>query len=210
VWVSGGREAWAADARKPHPHQGVIAHFDGEPPRVELNAQEQQRFLKGEPIRKQILRGAGGGRGVAIFRVNAPAEVVWSVIRDYPSYPRWIDSVDKCEIYKRDGDDIYVRFVVSSWGVDVEYFIKHTFRPNLGWATWTLDYARESDLEDSVGFWRVTPLPSNPGHSRVTYSIDMSLRGWVPGFLKRVIVNKGLEEATEWVKVQAEKRYRPS
>ena len=37
-------------------------------------------------------------------------------------------------------------------GVSLEYFIDHTYAPRLGVLTWTLDYARLSDLIDSVGY----------------------------------------------------------
>jgi hypothetical protein len=51
----------------------------------------------------------------------------------------------------------------------------------------------------------VYETPEHPGMSQVEYSVSLSL-GWVPGFIKNLIVDKGLEEATVWVRVQSEKR----
>ena len=39
---------------------------------------------------KQVREGSGG-RGVAIFDVDASPEVVWSVITSFSSYPKWIE-----------------------------------------------------------------------------------------------------------------------
>ena len=72
--------------------------------------------------------------------------------------------------------------------------------------TWTLDYDKLRDLDESVGYWAVLPHPSQPEQSRVFYSIDMKTRGWTPDFIRRRVAREGLEEATGWVKTESEKR----
>ncbi len=195
--------AEAADPTKPHPHQGLLAPYPKSPPPTHFTAEEQQALAAGEAVHKQT-QGETGGRGLAVFRVNAPPETVWIVIQDFASYPLWIDEVEKCEIYRRNGSQIFVRFVLKAVGMEIEYFIHHDYHPEAGWGTWTLDYTRESDLSDSVGFWRVTEVA--PGVSQVEYSVDLKISGWVPGFVRNIIVDNGLEDATEWVKEQAERR----
>ena len=44
--------------------------------------------------------------------------------------------------------------------------------------TFHLDYSRRSDLDDSVGYWYVEPTGRTT--SRVFYSCECKLRGWVP------------------------------
>jgi len=198
----------AADASKPHPHRGTIAPFVGAPAKTDLNADELAKFLADKPVLKQT-SGEKGGQGVAIFRVNAPVETVWSVILDYQKYPKWIGDLDETEIYRRSDGLLFVRFKTAVMGVEVEWFIRHTLNTDKGYVTWTLDYDRESDLEDSVGYWRVTPSKKNPEVTRVEYSVNLQLRGWVPGFIKKILVDQGLEDATSWVKLQSESRHRP-
>jgi len=53
----------------------------------------------------------------------------------------------------------------------------------------------------------VTPARKNPNICRVEYSVNLRLQGWVPGFLKKILVDQGLEDATRWVKVQSEARF---
>ncbi len=193
----------AADAGSPHPHQGVLASYPQPPPPVALSAEQEATFLSGAPVYTQV-EGAQGGRGVAVFLVEAPPEVVWTTIRSFGSYPAWIDGVSTCEIYKQEGEHTFVHFVIGKLGINIEYFIDHTFRESEGWATWTLDYSRESDLDDSVGMWRVSPLPGDPSKSRVEYSVDLQVSGWVPGFVREMLVDRGIRDATSWVKIQAE------
>ena len=196
--------SFAADANKPHPHQGAIAAYAQPPVPVTLSAEQEKQFLSGTPVYTQI-EGDKGGRGVAVFLVNAPPANVWSTIRSFASYPAWIDGVTTCEIYKTEGDHVYVRFELSKMGMGIEYFIDHTAPAGADWVTWTLDYGRESDLDDSVGMWRVTPLPDDPSKSRVEYSVDLQVSGWVPGFVREMLVDRGIRDATTWVKVQTEK-----
>lgn len=197
--------ALAADAAKPHEHRGLLKPYPKAPPPLVLTPAEQAKLMGGAPVMRQT-EGEAGGRGLAVFLVNAPADVVWKTIKDFPSYPRFIPEVKKCEVYKSEGRRIDVYFVLKSYGVGVDYFIRHDFDDAARIGTWTLDYDRQSDLDDSVGFWRVMPIEGDPARSRVEYSVDIKLKGWVPGFVRGILVDNGVKQATTWVKVQSEKR----
>lgn len=203
--AAGPGDVQAADATAPHPHTGMLKPYPKPPIPTRLTPADEAALAQGKPVYKQT-EGAAGGRGVAVFRVNAPAATVWSTISDFPKYPQYIDAVESCEVYKREGNAIFVRFVLRSMGVSVEYFIEHDYRRADTWGTWTLDYSRESDLSDSVGSWLVREI--SPGVSQVEYSIDLKVSGWVPGFVRNILVDNGLEEATQWVKVQSETEVR--
>ena len=88
---------------------------------------------------------------------------------------------------------------------EYEYFIKHDFHIEDGYATWTLDYTMESDIEDSVGSWTVVPHEEKPGWSTFYYTVDMRLRGWMPGFIRDFLSTKGMKNATEWIKRESER-----
>jgi Polyketide cyclase / dehydrase and lipid transport. len=206
--VAGLLQAAQTQAPLRHEHNGIIPPYEDTPPRVLPTASEQVRLEQGDPVYKRI-ETEGGDRVIAIFRVNAPPEIIWSVIADFASYPEWIDALAEAEVYKRDGDDIYVRFRVEHWlAGSYTYYIRHHYPlMKTGWGTWTLDYSRVSELDDSVGFWRVTPVPGTPTVSDVTYSADVRLKGWLPGFMRNRIVKQGIQEATSWVKIQSEARF---
>jgi hypothetical protein len=195
--------ALAADATKPHDHQGKIAAFAGAPPAVKLTTDDVAALGRGEAVLKQV-ESANGGRGVAVMDVHAPVGVVWSRITNFAMYPRWVDNVAVCENYRDDGTDIYTRFVLDPLGMNVEYFIHHVYKPQQGYLTWTLDYSRLSDLDDSVGYWRVSPISTDPPVTRVEYSVQILFKGWIPGFVADMIAQHGLANATAWVKKQSE------
>jgi hypothetical protein len=198
--------ALAADPAAPHAHHGIVASYNGAPPAVPLAADDATRLAAGELVLKQVRTG-NGGHGVAFMDISAAPAAIWSRIVNYGKYPEWVDNVKACEVYRRDGANIYTRFVLDPMGMNVEYFIKHTYNPTAGWLTWTLDYDRLSDLDDSVGYWRVTALPAaanGVARSRLEYSVDIRFTGWIPGFAQDMISKHGLTNAVTWVKQRSE------
>lgn len=197
----------AGEALEPHPHQGKVTPFGVPPDSFPLQPDELALLAAGKAVRK-TLRGDAGGRGLAVMDVDAPPEVVWSVITDYPAYPRMVENVRETQVYERRGEHIKARFVISGGGISIEYFVDHTYRPQSGYMTWTLDYSRKSEMDDSVGFWRVTPHPDKPGQSRIFYSIEIRAGWWVPSFIEDMLAKDGLVKSTSWVKREAEARHK--
>jgi ribosome-associated toxin RatA of RatAB toxin-antitoxin module len=193
--------ALAADPNLPHEHQGVIAAYKGAPPAISLSETDLATLTAGQQVQKQFQVG-NGGRAAAIMDIAASTDKVWSKILSFSSYPSWVENVSACEVYKTEGSNIYARFLLSVMGMSVEYYIKHTLNKAAGYMTWTLDYSRQSDLDDSVGFWRVTALSS--AKTRVEYSVEIRFKSWIPGFVADMIRSQGLTSATSWVKKQSE------
>ena len=195
--------ATAADRNSPHPHKGISERFSNPSPTA-LTADEVATLAAGKAVRRQVRTGSKV-RGIAIMDIDAPAEKIWEVIVDYNGYSNWIDNLDRTQIYGGDKASGYlVEFEVSVLGLDVIYFIDHDFYPAKGYLSWQLDYSKQSDVDDSTGYWLVYPSPSKPGASRLEYSVDLRLKGWVPGIVENMLANKGLTLATAWVKKQAE------
>ncbi|MFZ9885973.1 MAG: SRPBCC family protein [Myxococcota bacterium] len=199
--------AIAGEDLEPHPHQGKVKPFGVPPDSFPLQPDEVALLAAGKAVRK-TLRGDAGGRGLAVMDVAAPPAVVWSIITDYPSYPRMVENVRETQVYERRGEHIKARFVISGGGVSIEYFVDHIYRPEAGYMTWTLDYTRKSEMDDSVGFWRVAPHPDKPGHSRIFYSIEIRAGWWVPSFIEDMLAKDGLVKSTSWVKREAEARHK--
>jgi len=193
--------AFAADPNQPHNNQGIVAPYHGAPPKITLSADDEAKLASGQQVQKQGQTG-NGGHAVAFMNINATTDKVWSKIMSFSSYPSFVDNVTSCTVYKQEGSFYYVDFVLSVMGIGVEYYIKHDYQKAQGYMTWTLDYSRLSDLDDSVGYWRVTAL--SPTQTRVEYSVDIRFKGWIPGFVQDMISTKGLTTATSWVKKQSE------
>ena len=198
--------SFAADDSQPHPHTGVLKPYPNTPNIPTLTANDLAKLADGKSVQKQFKEsGASGGRGLAVQDVHASPEEIWSRIMALENYTQWVSNVSECEVYETTGRHTKARFVLSATVMSVEYFIDHTFYPERNYLTWTLDYSKESDLDDSVGFWYVQPLKEKPGWSRLYYSVDVKLKGWVPGFIQKQITKSGLNKATAWVKLESEK-----
>jgi ribosome-associated toxin RatA of RatAB toxin-antitoxin module len=195
--------SFAADPNVPHPHQGVAKQFKN-PKKTTLSSAEEAIISSGKSYKKQVQEGTGG-RGIAIMDISASQEVVWKTITNFQKYPNWIDELSECEIYKNSANNLYARFVISAMMIKVEYFIKHDLHKSDGYLTWTLDYSRESDLDDSTGYWLIYPSPADPSKTRVEYSVDVRIKGWIPSFIEDMLADQGLEDATKWVKRESEK-----
>ena len=110
--------------------------------------------------------------------VDASQEKVWNIITNYKKYPTYIPELKTTENYSVSPDNIYTKFILSSMMMTVEYYVKHNLFKEEGYVTWTLDYTKESDLDDSTGCWFLY-YPDNPGQTGVEYTIDVRISGWV-------------------------------
>ena len=198
-------EAQAADAGAAHPHQGKAKKFSNPTPST-LTADETAKLLSGGAVRKQVKYADAGGRGISIMDVSATPDQIWAVILDFGSYPKWIDQLSSCKVLSKSGQHIFVEFQLKVLGMGVQYWIDHTYNKEKGTLTWQLDYSKQSDLDDSTGYWLVYPAPDHPGFTRVEYTVDIRVSGWVPSAIEDMLAKKGLEQATGWVKKQAEAR----
>ena len=134
----------------------------------------------------------------------ASPKTVWQVITSFQNYPEWIQEISETEIYVSEGRNIYVDFIISVYLIDIQYFIKHDYQPEKGSMTWTLDYNRKSDLDDSAGYWLVYPSPTDTEKTRVEYSVDLRIGPGIPDYIETILADKGIQNASQWVKKVAE------
>ena len=149
--------------------------------------------------------------------IDAPPDVVWGRILDYDNYSKMVPKTVESKNYdvvdvtptKKDPLEqiIYTRMKVGFPVLKLEFFIKHLYYPSLNSLTWTLDYTKNSDFNDSCGYWYVIPHPDNEEKTRVYYSVEVSMFDWVPKFVVEFMSTKALTDATGWVKKYSELEY---
>ena len=141
---------------------------------------------------------------MAIQYVKATESKVWDTILDYDQYPQRVSNVKSCEVYKRSGDQISVELISSIMGFSVGVYTVNTVKKSEGYMAWTLDYTRESDAYDMIGYWRVEQIQETPPLTKLEYSTEVQLRG-VPGFVASYLSQGALKDGTQWVKTYSER-----
>ena len=203
--------ARGADANSPHPHQGLLAKYTRKAPAaygLTLGGVNEEELRSGKPLMRLVKLPGGFKRAASIQDVPAPPEVVWRVIMDLENYPRMVEGVQECQIYRRKKSatgkqEVWARYKVTGGPFRMEYFMHHKYEPKKSAMTFHLDYDRLSDFADTVGYWYVEKL--SDGWSRVYYSTDSTLPGWIPAFAKEQLVGLALKRSTGWVDEQCRK-----
>ena len=164
----------------------------------------------------QVMSG-DSGRGLVVQDVDAPTEIVWDRILDYDNYANMVPKTVESKNYKVVEHkptkannflerEIYTRMKVGFPMLKLEFFVRHFLHiQHHKSLTWTLDYAKESDFDDSCGYWYCIPHPDDPvGRTRLYYSVQVSMFDWVPAFVVDFMSKKALTDATAWVKKYSE------
>jgi len=200
-----------------HPHNGKVTPFEPGDPKVPLDKAALKILESSKPYKTQIDSGAGG-RGLVVQDVHAPTDVVWGRILDYNNYSKMVPKTPESKNYevkklnpsKKDplAEIIFTRMKVGLPMLKLEFFIRHLYYPSLNSLTWTLDYTKKSDFDDSCGYWYIIPHPDKPkAWTRVYYSVEVSMFDWIPKFALDFISAKALVDATAWVKKFSELEY---
>jgi len=209
--------AHASNFNKPHSHTGKVEPFKPGDPNIKLDGSATSILKSGKPYQTQILSGDAGGRGLVVQDVDAPTHIVWDRILDYDNYanmvPKTLDSKNYKVVPHKPTKannflekEIYTRMKVGFPMIKLEFFVRHFLHIKEHKSlTWTLDYTKESDFDDSCGFWYIIPHPDDPeGRTRLYYSVQVGMFDWVPKFAVDFMSSKALTDATAWVKKYSE------
>jgi hypothetical protein len=190
-----------------------VTPFSPGDPKVNLDKEALKILELGKPYQTQIQSGASG-RGLVVQDIHAPTDIVWGRILDYDHYADMVPKTSESKNYdvqNKGGKDhrqtIFTKMKVGFPMVKLQFFVKHEYYPNLNSLTWTLDYGKKSDFDDSCGYWYVIPHPTKKNWTRVYYSVEVSLFDWIPKFVVQFMSKQALTEATGWVQKFSELEY---
>merc|ERR1712176_1126192 len=188
----------AATESEPHFHAGKLTQYEIGPPSVLLSTSDEAKLRSGKPVMQAVETDVSGSRRLLMVQdIRAPANVVMSRIMDLEKYDQMVDGVDSCVNYvsTQEGGRQVVKstYDISVLHMKFKYFMKHTYDPGERCMVFHLDYDKRSDIDDSVGYWYV--LPTGRAASRVFYSCECKLRGWVPAPVYSLMTKEALKKA---------------
>jgi len=206
----------ASNFNKPHTHTGKVEPFQPGDPKVKLDGKALGILKAGKPYQTQV-QTKDSGRGLVVQDVDAPTSIVWDRILDYDNYSNMVPKTVESKNYKIIPHkptkannflekEIFTRMKVGFPMLKLEFFVRHfIYIQHHKSLTWTLDYTKESDFDDSCGYWFILPHPDDPEErTRLYYSVQVSMFDWVPKFVVDFMSSKALTDATAWVKKYSE------
>jgi len=206
--------AHAADGSQPHFHSGKLTPYRIGPPSVLLSSKDEARLRSGHPVVQTLVSEDGQSRRmIMVADIPVPSSIVLGRIMDLNNYDRMVSGVDRCVTYASNEAGSGVQTVRSEYEISAlhmkyKYYVEHTYDPSQNCMVFQLDYSRRSDLDDTVGYWFVDT--TGRSSSRVFYSCECKLRGWVPGPVYSMLTKEAIKKATVWVSEESLKEWRRS
>lgn len=199
----------AATESQRHYHNGKLRKYDIGAPSLLLSDADEAKLKAGQSVMQALESADGSRRMISVQDIKAPAEVVMGRIVDFEKYDQMVQGVDSCVNYvseERDGLRVMKsKYSIHAAHLKMTYYMEHRYDPAQHCMVFHLDYDRQSDLDDSVGYWYAQPR--GPAECRVFYSTECKLRGWVPGPVYSILTKKALGQATTWVSAEALKEW---
>lgn len=132
-------------------------------------------------------------------RVAAPADVIFDVITDLPSYPEWTDGVEEVEVLSTDdeGRPRTARFRVDARVVEVTYTLVYEYEDmRMSWSLVEGDMISQLD-----GAYELTDLGDE---IEVRYTIEADVDMPLPGFMKKRAAKQILDQGLRGLRQRAE------
>lgn len=119
---------------------------------------------------------------------DVPADKFYKAVIDYKSYPNFVDGVKSVDVQNESADGATVKLSLSIIK-EISYTIKLTHKPNqeVSWSFVSGDLMKVNN-----GRWTIKDLGNNK--SEVTYSLEVELKGFMPGLgmIEKTLVNTNL------------------
>jgi ribosome-associated toxin RatA of RatAB toxin-antitoxin module len=129
---------------------------------------------------------------------DATPEACFAAIAGFAAYPEWSSNVESVDVLEQDAESTVVEFRVDAKVRKVRYVLRYFFeRPTRVW--W--EYV-EGDVKSVEGEYRFEPL--DEARTRMTYRLTMDPGTFLPGPIKKVLVNSVMRGSVEDLKRHVE------
>jgi ribosome-associated toxin RatA of RatAB toxin-antitoxin module len=132
------------------------------------------------------------------LEAEATPEACFAAVRDFGAYTQWSSNVQAVTVLEQDDDGAVVEFHVDAKVRKVRYVLRYHFEPpeRVWW-----EYV-EGDVKSVEGEYRFEPV--GDGRTRMTYRLTMDPGTFLPGPIKKVLVNVVMRGSVEDLKRHVE------
>ena len=116
------------------------------------------------------------------MRIDAPLEVIWSVLTDFERYPEWARDLKEAAVLERDdeGRAIAVRFRAAAMGRSTSYVLRYEWDDAPARLPWELIEGDIMRVLDGA-----YEFAERDGGTDITYHLRVDLAVPLPAFVKR-------------------------
>lgn len=174
-----------------------------------LSPADWQALLAGEIVTSEsadATTSTGATRRVSAAGLvaTAPAEI-WSVLTDWPSYPRFMPNTVETAVRKREPRRAWLSQHLRVFWADVRYGVVWELDPEAGRVRFALDPGVPSDIAATEGVWQLAPLPGEGG-TLLRYEAHVDTGMAVPDFVQSALTRRSLPNLVRAVREEAERR----
>jgi ribosome-associated toxin RatA of RatAB toxin-antitoxin module len=140
----------------------------------------------------------GASTAEQTMEAAATPEACFAAVTDFGSYCDWSSNVKSVAVLESDDDGAVVEFYVDAKVKKVRYVLRYHFEPpsRVWW-----EYV-EGDIKSVEGEYRFEP--AGDGRTRMTYRLTMDPGAFLPGPVKKVLVNSVMKDSVEDLKRHVE------
>jgi len=126
----------------------------------EFSAEERDRLVAGELVRREVARREGPFSyvgGTSYQYVRAPLDEVWRTVLDTSAYPRLIPSLQEASVVQESEAERVVHMQHRYSIASAEYYARVRIEEDLHRVRFDLDRSRPHDLRAGRGFLTLSP-----------------------------------------------------
>jgi uncharacterized protein YndB with AHSA1/START domain len=133
----------------------------------------------------------------------APAELVWRVLTDFASWPRFVSGLKGITIEGRAEGRVALRHETEKMGFAIGFTAVTRMDPVLYRLELALDESAVNDVAAMQATWQVTPLEH--GRVRVQFRSSLDSGRPVPGFVERRVLRESVAETLKGLGAEVER-----
>jgi ribosome-associated toxin RatA of RatAB toxin-antitoxin module len=134
----------------------------------------------------------------AIMYLDQNIDSIFKKIVDFSNYDKTIEVIDKSEVYYNKNNIVKLKMTSNILHVydAINHFI-HKVDKDKYQISWKLDKNKDNILKYSKGGWKLEKL--SPNRTKVTYDNSIKAPSFMPLFISKYIIGKGVEDSTLWL-----------